>query len=102
MNSYKTKKQPQKHQEETMKKDPLSIEADGLVCDLLMKHIGRPKNLITCRAINLWDNRYRINVYTKYIVDGIDSRKISYSCFAKLDDNELTIISQTEVIKPKF
>jgi hypothetical protein len=102
MNSYKTKTKPQKHQEETMKVDPVSIETDGLVCDLLMKSIGRPKNLIMCRAINLWDNRYRINVYTKHMVDDIESKKISYSCFAKVNNNELTIVSQTEPIKPKF
>jgi hypothetical protein len=97
MKYSKTKAQPQKHQEETMKKDPVSIEADGLVCDLLIKTIGRPKNLITCRAINLWDNRYRINVYTKHMVTDIESKKISYSCFAKVDNNQLTIISQTKI-----
>lgn len=99
MNSYKTKTKTQKHQEETMKVDPISVETDGLVCDLLMKQIGRPKDLIMCRAINLWDNRYRINVYTKTMVHDIESKKISYSCFAKLDKHELNIVSETPPIK---
>ena len=79
--------------------NPKSVETDGIVCDLLMKRIGRPKNLIMCKASNLWDNRYRINVYTKYMVDAeteLEGQKISYSCFAKLiDDKELEIVSET-------
>lgn len=78
-----------------MKVDPVDIETDGLVCDLLMRQVGGPKDLIMCRAINLWDNRYRINVYTKYMVGDIESKHISYSCFAKLDNNKLTIVDQT-------
>ena len=90
-----TKTKTADRSEAGMKVDPLSIETDGLVCDLLMRHIGRPKDLIMCRAINLWDNRYRINVYTKHEVHGIESKRISYSCFAKLDNTDLTIISET-------
>lgn len=78
-----------------MKVEPLSIETDGLVCDLLMKQIGTPKDLIMCRAINLWDNRYRINVYTKHMIGDIESKRISYSCFAKLNQTELTIVNET-------
>jgi hypothetical protein len=78
-----------------MKVEPLSIETDGLVCDLLMKQIGTPKDLIMCRAINLWDNRYRINVYTKHMISDIESKRISYSCFAKLNQTELTIVNET-------
>jgi hypothetical protein len=79
-----------------MKIEPKSIEVDGPVCDLLLNKIGTPKGLVMCRAINLYDNRYRINVYTKAMVHDIESKKISYSCFAKLDDNDnLQIMDQT-------
>lgn len=79
-----------------MKREPVSIEQDGVVCDMLLKQIGTPRGLIMCRAINLYDNRYRINVYTKTMKNDIESQKISYSCFAKLEDlNNLTIVSQT-------
>ena len=90
-----TKTKTKDRSEAGMKVEPLSTETDGLVCDLLMKHIGRPKDLIMCRAVNLWDNRYRINVYTRHEVHGIESKRISYSCFAKLDNTNLTIISET-------
>ena len=95
-----TKNKTGTKEENTMKVDPISTETDGLVCDLLMQSMGRPKDLIMCRAINLWDNRYRINVYTRHIVDGIESKRISYSCFAKLNDTKLNIISQTPSLKP--
>lgn len=79
--------------------NPVSVETDGIVCDLVMKRIGRPTNLVMCKASNLWENRYRINVYTKHMVDaetGLEGQKITYSCFAKLIDNkELEIISET-------
>ncbi len=69
--------------------NPKSTEVDGPVCDLLIKEIGRPKNLVMCKAMNVYDNRWRINVYTKYIVDNstlLEGNKISYSCFAKLNN----------------
>jgi len=63
------------------------------VCDLLWKQIDRPKNLEDCKAINVYDNKYRINVYTKShcpIYD-IDKVRITQSYFARLDGEELVI-----------
>jgi len=63
------------------------------VCDLLWKQIDKPKNLEDCRAINVYDNKYRINVYTKShcpIYD-IDKVRITQSYFARLDGEELVI-----------
>lgn len=83
-----------------MQVNPISVETDGPVCDLLIQRIGRPKNLIMCKASNVWGDRYRINVYTKYMVDEateLEGKRISYSCFAKLHkDKELEIIDQTK------
>lgn len=79
-----------------MKIEPKSIEVDGHVCDLLFQRIGRPKNLVSCRAINVYDNKYRINVYTKAMVDDIETRRLTYSCAARLlDDKTLNIIMET-------
>lgn len=63
------------------------------ICDLLWKQIERPKNLETCKAINVYDNKYRINVYTRShdeIYD-IDRIRITQSYFAKLEGEELVI-----------
>ena len=80
--------------------NPKSTEVDGPVCNLLIKEIGRPKNLVMCKAMNVYDNRWRINVYTKYMVDqetGLEGNKISYSCFAKLNSksDKLEIVDST-------
>lgn len=63
------------------------------ICDLLWKQVERPKNLEACRAINVYDNKYRINVYTRShdeIYD-IDRIRITQSYFAKLEGEELVI-----------
>ena len=65
------------------------------VCTLLFKQRTRPRNLETCKAINVYDNRYRINVYTRSrcpIYD-IEQVRITQSYFAKLEGDSLTIVS---------
>ena len=64
------------------------------VCGLLFKQVEKPKNLEMCRAINVYDNRYRINVYTRSrcSVYDIDKVRITQSYFAKLQDDKLTIL----------
>lgn len=78
-----------------MKREPVSIEWDNHVCNLLYKQRPKPKNS-RCKASNLWDNAYRINVYTTTTDEsGLDIERISYSCFARLDDKDtLRIISE--------
>ena len=82
-----------------MQVNPISVETDGPVCDLLIKMIGKPKNLKMCKASNVWGHRYRINVYTTYLVDpetGLEGQRITYSCAANLIDKELEIIHETK------
>lgn len=78
-----------------MRPEPKSTEYDGLICDLLFKHKDKPKDIITCKAVNVYDNKYRINVYVKAIINNIDSQRIGYSCFARLDNKTLSIVSET-------
>ena len=80
--------------------NPKSTEVDGPVCNLLIKEIGKPQNLVMCKAMNVYDNRWRINVYTRYIVDPdtkLEGNQISYSCFAKLNSksDKLEIVDST-------
>ena len=69
----------------------LSLPVD--VCQLLFKQIEKPKNLETCKAVNVYDNKYRVNVYTRShcpIYD-IDQIRITQSYFCHLNGEELTI-----------
>jgi hypothetical protein len=65
------------------------------ICTLLFKQRERPKNLEVCKAINVYDNKYRINVYTRSYDDfwDIDKVRITQSYFAKLEGDNLTIVS---------
>ena len=65
------------------------------VCSLLFKQIEKPKNLETCKAVNVYDNKYRVNVYTRSHDDfwDVDKVRITQSYFAKLEGENLTIVS---------
>ena len=79
-----------------MQRDPLGTEIDGPICNKLLSMIGKPDNLITCKAINLWRNRYRINVYTKVDVNGCEGNRITYSCAANVsEDLDIDILYET-------
>lgn len=65
------------------------------VCHLLFKQIEKPSNFEMCRAINVYDNKYRINVYTRVYDEiwDLEKKRITHSYFAKLDKDKLTIIA---------
>lgn len=65
------------------------------VCDLLFKQKERPKDFLFCKAINVYSNRYRINVYTKTYDELMDleKTKIAQSYFAIYDGSALNIIA---------
>ena len=65
------------------------------ICHLFFKQLERPKNLEACKAVNVYDNKYRINVYTRSHDDfyDIDRVRITQSYFAKLEGDSLTIVS---------
>lgn len=73
------------------------------ICDLLFEQVSKPSNFLMCKAINLYDNRYRINVYSQVEEDGFIKRRITQSYFTSLSDNGqvLNILGGNEPVKPK-
>ena len=65
------------------------------ICTLLFKQFERPRNLEACKAVNVYDNKYRINVYTRSHDSfwDVDKVRITQSYFARLDGDSLTIVS---------
>jgi len=59
---------------------------------LLFKQVEKPKNHLMTKIINVWDNRYRINVYTEIYQDNLIKRKIHNSYFARYEPGKLTIV----------
>lgn len=63
---------------------------------LLFKQVEKPKNLILTKAINIYDNRYRINLYCENEEDNLIKKRICASYFCILNKNELNIISNSD------
>ncbi len=60
---------------------------------LLFKQVEKPKNHLMTKIINVWENRYRINVYTEIFDETIQltKRKISASYFCHYSPGNLEI-----------
>lgn len=64
-----------------------------LVERLLFKQVEKPKNLLMTKIINVFDNRYRINLYVTVEENGLTKRKIKSSYFARLVGDSLEIVA---------
>lgn len=60
---------------------------------LLFKQVEKPKNHLLTKIHNVWENRYRINVYTEMFDETIQltKRKISASYFCHYSPGKLEI-----------
>lgn len=60
-------------------------------CDVIFTVVEKPKDYLMCKSINVYDNRWRVNIYSKRVVNDIDSQYISKSYFTSFDINNGTI-----------
>lgn len=61
--------------------------------NLLFKQVEKPKHHLTTKIINVWDNRYRINVYIEIEEDNLIKKRISSSYFCHYNPGKLEIMS---------
>jgi len=59
---------------------------------LLFDQISKPKNHLMTKIINLWDNRYRINVYIEIEEDALTKKRVHSSYFCHYNPGKLTIM----------
>jgi hypothetical protein len=59
---------------------------------LLFKQVQKPKHHLMTKIINVWENRYRINVYIEIEQDNLIKRKIHSSYFCHYFPGKLSII----------
>jgi len=73
------------------------------ICDLLFEQVSKPNDFLTCKAINLYSNRYRVNIYSQTEEDGLLKKRISQSYFTTLSENgqALNIIGDNEFSRSK-
>jgi hypothetical protein len=64
-------------------------------CDVIFNHTDKPDDYIYCRSINIYDDRWRVNIYSKRLVDGIEGKYISKSFFTHFnkENGNLKIVS---------
>ena len=73
---------------------------DHEIESLLFKQVEKPKHHLMTKIIKLWDNRYRINVYTEIEEDNLMKRKIAASYFCHYYPGKLIIIPDNEKVSP--
>jgi hypothetical protein len=59
---------------------------------LLFKQVEKPKYFLMIRCINVYENRYRINVYIQIEEEGLTKKRISSSYFCHYFPGKLEII----------
>jgi len=65
---------------------------------LLFKQVEKPKHYLMTRIINLWENRYRINVYIEMEEDNLIKKRIHSSYFCHYSPGKLKIIPDSDKI----
>lgn len=66
---------------------------------LLFEQVEKPKNHLLTKVINVWENRYRINVYVEIFEDNLTKRRIHASYFCHYNSGKLTIMQEPEKVK---
>ena len=70
-----------------------AIKENPYVSKQVLEQVGTPSGYLFSKAMNVYDNKYRVNIYTKVQRNEMDSMSISQSYFVRLDDSDVTILS---------
>lgn len=64
-------------------------------CDFIFEYVEKPADYIFSKCFNVFDDKWRVNIYSKRYVEGIEGKYISNSYFVKFnsDDNKISIVS---------
>ena len=63
---------------------------------LLFKQVEKPKHYLMTRILNLFENRYRVNVYIQNEEEGLIKKRISSSYFCHYSPGKLDIITEPD------
>lgn len=72
-------------------------------CDVLFTHMEKPQDYLYCRSINVYDDRWRVNVYSKRFVEGIEGKYISQSYFVHFNkaNGDINFVSPNTTRSPQ-
>jgi hypothetical protein len=63
---------------------------------LLFKQVNKPKHHLMTKIINVWENRYRINVYIEIEEDNLTKKRIHSSYFCHYNPGKLEIKGRSD------
>lgn len=63
---------------------------------LLFKQVEKPKHFLMVRSLNLFENRYRVNIYIQIEEEGLTKKRINSSYFCHYSPGKLTIIPELD------
>ena len=71
------------------------MKENPYVCKEILKQVGEPDNYFMCKGMNVYDDRYRVNIYVKESVEDLTGHKqyIHSSYFCRYNGHDLTIVS---------
>lgn len=64
---------------------------------LLFKQVEKPKHYLMTKVINVYDNRFRINVYVQIEEDNLTKKRIAQSYFCQYSPGNLTIFFDKDI-----
>lgn len=70
-----------------------SVVENSDVCAKALNKFGKPEHYLMCKAINVFDDKYRVNIYTKRWIEGIEGKSISQSYFVSFGKDGLQVLS---------
>ena len=75
------------------KKQEKNTITDVEIINMLFQEVNEPKNIYKTKVINVFDNAYRINIWSENYdeLSKLNKIKISHSYFCKLNNGKLKI-----------
>ena len=70
-----------------------AIKENPYVCKQVLDQVGTPSGYLFSKALNVYDNKYRVNIYTRRMVNDLEGISISQSYFVRLDGDNVRILS---------
>jgi hypothetical protein len=80
----------------TIEDAPVKKVSNGFTpCNVIFDYVDKPADYIFSKCFNVFDDKWRVNIYSKRYVNDIQGQYISHSYFVKFnsDDNKLVFVS---------
>jgi hypothetical protein len=80
----------------TIEDAPVKKVSNGFTpCNVIFDYVDKPTDYIFSKCFNVFDDKWRVNLYSKRYVKGIEGKYISNSYFVKFntDNNKISIVS---------